>query len=58
MLKIRFIESIAGLSYSFSPGETFTCTAEFAIGFINAGVAEIVEEPADETATKPKGKKK
>ena len=58
MIKIRFIESIAGLSYSYSVGEVIECSKGAAVGFLNAKVAEIVEEPADETATKPKSKKK
>lgn len=56
-MKIKILTGIAGLDYSYTTGQVVECEEKRAIGFLNAKVAEVVQEEADETASKPKKKK-
>lgn len=56
-MKVKILTGIAGLDYSYTAGQVVECDEKRAVGFLNAKVAELVKEEADETASKPKKKK-
>ena len=50
MPKVKLLTSMAGINFSHNQGDIIDCNEAEAVRFINAGIAEVVEQP------KPKSK--
>jgi hypothetical protein len=57
-MEIRFLTTLVGNGFAFRSGEVHTLTAEAAMEYVGAGLAEIVAKPAAERAERavPKAK--
>jgi hypothetical protein len=50
MPKVKLLTSMAGINFSHNQGDIIDCNEAEAVRFVNAGIAEVVEQP------KPKSK--
>jgi hypothetical protein len=57
-MEIRFIKTLIGNGFAFRAGEVHSLTAEAAMEYVGAGLAEIVAKPAAQRAERavPKAK--
>ena len=57
-MEIRFIKTLVGNGFAYRSGEVHTLTAEAAMEYVGAGLAEVIAKPAAQRAERaiPKSK--
>ena len=49
-MEIRFIKTLVGNGFAYRSGEVHTLTAEAAMEYVGAGLAEVIAKPAAQRA--------
>jgi hypothetical protein len=57
-MEIRFVKTLVGNGFAYRVGEVHTLTAEAAMEYVGAGLAEVVAKPAAQRAERAVPKQK